>query len=148
MISIALFEGNFILLKFAQGKDLKTMKYYDTIYFDIDDTLVLWDNLRDLKNLVTFIDPYSKNKKYPKKIRLTPHQEHIQELIKWKEQGYTVVVWSLGGQPWAQEVVNKLELNKYVDYVLSKPHKYYDDVDVNNFMGAENNLHKVKKIVD
>jgi hypothetical protein len=42
--------------------------------------------------------------------------------------GFTVFVWSTSGRHWAETVVNHIGLDFCVDYVLSKPHRVFDDV--------------------
>lgn len=113
------------------------------IYFDVDDTLVLWHvNLDDVPK-VKIISPPSKHfvgqleefevPEYEE--YLTPHLKHIEELKKLKLKGHTIIVWSQGGHDWAASVVKGLNLEEYVDYVIEKPTKYYDDLDSRTFMG-------------
>lgn len=98
------------------------------IYCDCDDTLVM-HNVKGKK--LDFIDPYSKEI-----ICLVPHKKQIKLLKDFKIRGYKIVVWSAAGALWAKEVVNKLELNDWVDLIISKPLKYIDDLPANEIMGS------------
>ncbi len=57
-----------------------------------------------------------------------PHLQHVKLLKAYKTQGYTVIVWSAQGYEWAQAAVNALNLNNIVDFKMSKPLKYVDDL--------------------
>lgn len=107
------------------------------VYFDCDDTLVMWGRHQSPK-CVAFKDPYNKGEK----ILLVPHENHIQKLISYSGNGWVVVVWSRGGYPWAREVVRGLGLQGYVDHILAKPDIYFDDVKCCDFMDCRsyNNL--------
>lgn len=112
------------------------------IYIDVDDTLVFWNNDRSWdknnKEAISFKDPYverlDENTPFTY-IYLKPNYEVINKLKVYKKEGKTIVVWSAGGWKWAKEVVNTLELQDYVDVVLSKPSVYIDDCFANEFMG-------------
>lgn len=41
--------------------------------------------------------------------------------------GFVVIVWSTSGHEWAEQVVKALKLENEVDYVMSKPHRMFDD---------------------
>lgn len=98
------------------------------IYFDCDDTLVMY-NVNGKK--LDFVDPYSKEN-----ISLVPHKKQIKLLKDFKARGYKVVVWTAAGAIWAKEVVNKLKLNNYVDLIISKPLKYVDDLPAQEILGS------------
>jgi len=110
------------------------MKVYKTdsvITVDVDDTLVMW-NLADKSGDIPFVDPYVEGMvNY-----LTPNEKHIDLVKKHHGRGYTVIVWSAGGVEWAETVVKTLELESYVDIVLSKPVKYIDDLPCQEWMGT------------
>jgi HAD superfamily phosphatase (TIGR01681 family) len=71
---------------------------------------------------------------YGQKVYAYPIAEHIDLLKSYKSRGYEITVWSANGSKWAAEVVKKLKLTDYVDIVASKPLKYVDDRDANNWM--------------
>ncbi len=60
-------------------------------------------------------------------VYLTPHNYHIQLVKMYKARGYTTFVWSANGVAHAKQVVEKLGLPDYVDFVLTKPCKHMDD---------------------
>lgn len=91
-----------------------------TVYFDVDETLVMWVENEN---------------------RFVPNEKHILALKRHHLRGHTVVVWSAGGSTWAQGVVEGLGIEEHVDYVLSKPHWYYDDLTVDKFMPEMNRVY-------
>jgi|CXWL01.1.fsa_nt_gi FMN phosphatase YigB (HAD superfamily) len=103
-----------------------------TVAFDIDDTLVIWSEEMDKSgpDFMEFKCPYTNESLF-----LKPHKSHINLLKKYKARNFGVMIWSAGGAPWAQEVINKLGLNEYVDLILTKPSRYVDDLDVASWIG-------------
>lgn len=71
---------------------------------------------------------------YGQKVRAKPLQKHIEFIKACHSRGYEITVWSANGYRWAEEVVNKLKLNKYVHYIATKPLIYVDDKDANSWM--------------
>lgn len=98
------------------------------IMFDVDDTLVLWD-IDFSKPIINIIDPYDN-----RTLELHPHYPHIKLLQEKKARGYIIVVWSQGGFAWAEAVVKALNLENYVDLIMSKPTTYVDDLPVNQWL--------------
>lgn len=94
------------------------------IAFDVDDTLILWDenHTQPFEGSIRVTCPHDGYVSYHR-----PYKRHIEFLKKQYAKGYTVVVWSSAGTGWAEAVVNALELNDYVDFVMSKPIKWVDD---------------------
>lgn len=97
------------------------------VCFDVDDTLVMW-GFTPSESSVTF-----NNYGFPQ--NLEPHKVHIEALKAHKAKGDFVIVWSAGGYAWAQEVVDTLQLNDYVDLVIAKPRWYYDDLPSSEWLG-------------
>jgi FMN phosphatase YigB (HAD superfamily) len=95
-----------------------------TVYFDVDDTLVMWklDWDESIENQIVFIPDTSG------RVPVLLHTKHIELLKRHKEAGDVVVVWSQGGSDWAEAVVKTLGIEEYVDVILTKPTKYYDDL--------------------
>lgn len=56
-----------------------------------------------------------------------PHERHIHQLKSHKARAHTIIVWSAGGEHWAEIVIKALGLESYVDYVMDKPLWCYDD---------------------
>lgn len=111
------------------------MQVYNTdqvVTIDVDDTLVMWSDkyAQPHEGAVEFKDPYDGSTNY-----LVPHEKHISLLKKYRGRGFTVVVWSAGGVQWAESVVKTLELEQYIDIVLTKPSRYVDDLPVQEWFG-------------
>lgn len=94
-------------------------------FFDCDDTLVMWDNKywEPGDGKIELTEPYDAGTVY-----LRPHKAHISLLKKFKARNYTIIVWSGNGAQWAKEVIKRLELESYVDVIMSKPIKFVDDL--------------------
>jgi len=116
------------------------------IYFDIDDTLAIWEatpeQLEERGVTVTCpgslvkIDEDGKEHFSPSWSQLIlPHRIHIEQLKKHKLRGHVIVAWSAGGASWAALAIKALGLEQYVDVAMSKPHFYYDDLTPEEFMG-------------
>lgn len=101
----------------------------ETIYFDIDDTLILHNVSRRPEKAI-FISSGDVD------ISVIPNTKLISKLVEFKKQGKTIIVWSAGGADWAETVVNTLNLESYVDCILSKPTLYFDDLDCSEWMPA------------
>jgi FMN phosphatase YigB (HAD superfamily) len=109
---------------------VKVIENDNCVFFDCDDTLVMWDNkYKTEENQMAFSC-------YEAIHMLVPHWKHINHLIDLKEQGKTIVVWSAGGWEWAQEVVTTLRIEDYVDAVMAKPTAYVDDLHCSEWMGV------------
>lgn len=101
--------------------------------FDCDDTIVMWDSQfdRDDYTKIPFVDPYDGSVNY-----LKPHRKHIALLKKYKGRGMTVIVWSAAGYKWAESIVKTLELEEFVDVIMTKPSKFIDDLTPNEVFGT------------
>jgi hypothetical protein len=107
-----------------------TIASNQTVYFDVDETLVLWNvTPSSSSRLVEIKAPHFTE-------WLLPHHEHIERLKRHKRRGDAVVVWSQGGALWAEAVVTALGLTEFVDACLQKPSAYYDDLPAAEFMGS------------
>jgi phosphoserine phosphatase len=100
------------------------------IFFDVDDTLVVWTKIRKGDKAVLVTCPYTAEQYILKK-----HLAHIKILKDRKARGSYVVVWSAGGYKWAEAVIRALQLETYVDQIMSKPIAYVDDKPSKAFMG-------------
>lgn len=101
------------------------------VFVDCDDTLVMWNKNPDETDVVVK-DPYKKDEWHA----LKKHKRHIDLIKDYKARGYTVVVWSAAGAPWAKAVVDALKIEEYVSVIMSKPIKYVDDLQAEEIMGS------------
>lgn len=121
---------------------MKFLSKESTIFFDVDDTLVMHDpDLPDIGK-IDIVDPYDATLIFT----LTPHKRHVKLLKDKHARGYGVVVWSAGGAAWANAVVNALHLTEYVDLVCAKPNAYVDDVKCEDFIGPRIYLEDKKNV--
>src|SRR5574338_1268443 len=95
-----------------------------TVYFDVDETLIL---VEDLPSNVTPTCNLNG-------VRYEPHYGNIDRLKQHALRGHKVIVWSMSGENWARAVVKDLGLEDFVWDCLSKPIFFYDDKPVNDFM--------------
>ncbi len=91
-----------------------------TVFFDVDDTLVMWNE--NLKGNTVCIECDGKLN------HMVRNEGNIEELKRHSMRGVDVVVWSKGGYYWATQVIRALGLTNYVAAVLTKPFCYYDDL--------------------
>lgn len=104
-----------------------------SVYFDVDDTLILWDHEKySGLRVVDIQDPYIKTE--TNWIRVAIHKKHVDWLIRMSKRGEFIVVWSAGGRLWAEAVVDRLGLKPYVNVCLGKPDTIYDDQDPETWM--------------
>lgn len=109
----------------ARKNKMKVARSEQVITFDVDDTLIMWDmnHVQPFDGAVSVKCPWDNSITYHR-----PHQRHIDFLKKQHAKGMTVVVWSAGGTKWAEAVVKALELENHVNFVMSKPQKWVDDL--------------------
>ena len=107
-----------------------TIKGYRSVFFDVDNTLVMWPK---------GCDPFTKWHERAIEIGgyyLVPHVHHVNLIKNLKEASdFAIIVWSQGGFVWAEMVVKALGLEAYVDACVDKPFRYYDDLPCEQFMG-------------
>lgn len=116
-----------------------------TTFLDVDDTLVKWSPSQEELDrfgiwiecpgsAVCDVDGSDMGYAPAWKTKLVPHRRHVLQLKKHKMRGHTVIVWSAGGWDWAEAVVKALQLEQYVDLVISKPLWAYDDKKAAEYM--------------
>ena len=109
------------------------------VCFDVDDTLIMWSKshgseisedkkINIIHNALAFSSEF--------------HQEHVNNIIRHKQRGHFVVVWSAGGGEWAETAVKALKISKYVDICMSKPSWYVDDMPCESWMGKRVFIHE------
>lgn len=112
---------------------MKVFRNDRVIAFDVDDTLVMWGRNFDkpFEGCVEVLDVHD-----GKMVYLTPHLKHVRDMIIYKKTGWTVMVWSAGGYEWAESVISTLGIKKYVDLVMTKPSRLYDDLPLDQALGV------------
>lgn len=106
------------------------LKSDDVMFYDCDDTLVLWGKKEHPEDEeITINDVYMENHI----ITLVKHQRNIDLLKRNKGQGRSIIVWSAGGVFHAEEIVRALGLWEYVDLIIAKPMQYVDDLDIKDW---------------
>ena len=108
-----------------------------TAFFDCDDTLVKWNANMSWREGSEGVLQFNsvQDLEVPQWMYLKPHKIHIEKLKVLKKNGYGIVVWSAGGSWWAREVVRVLQLENYVDVVMCKPARCYDDLTIEQALG-------------
>lgn len=96
---------------------------------DVDDTLIHHSPIEGCRK-ISFDDPF-----FPgTTVSLWVNEPMVRILKDEKVRGAYVIVWSKGGNRWANAVITALDLINYVDLVLTKPVTYLDDKDCNEWM--------------
>lgn len=97
-----------------------TTFYNPTVFFDIDDTLVMWDENLKGDTVCIEVDGHLNH--------MVINKGNLEELKRHGSRGIDVIVWSKGGVEWAKAVVSALKIRSYVSAVMTKPFCYYDDL--------------------
>jgi FMN phosphatase YigB (HAD superfamily) len=97
-----------------------TTFYNPTVFFDIDDTLVMWDENLKGDTVCIEVDGHLNH--------MVINKGNLEELKRHGSRGIDVIVWSKGGVEWAKAVVSALKIRSYVSAVMAKPFCYYDDL--------------------
>lgn len=108
---------------------MQTVKSEVNIFFDVDDTLVIWGLKREETSL-SVVDPYDN-----KIVYLGVHNPHVKLLKNHFARGSYVTVWSANGYRWAEVIIRALQLENYVHLVMSKPRAHVDDKPCADWMG-------------
>lgn len=101
------------------------IKSENTIFFDIDGTMVLYGK----KGKTIKLNYHGVEQR-----NLTPHKGHISFLKALKKRGFTVFLFSNNGWQWCREVAKKLQIEDYVDYGMTKPQKVVDDEEIGKYI--------------
>lgn len=105
-----------------------------SVWYDVDNTLVF--SLREYPHQVSNEIVKINGRKF------WVHLPHVETIKDFKARGHTVVVWSAGGSEWAEAVIEALELEQYVDLVISKPDWFVDDKPASSFMSESKRFYK------
>ena len=90
--------------------------------WDVDDTIAMHVHNGGPADLVIYNDAMECD------IRLNIHHDHVKQIKSHKNRGFTVFIWSGNGSAWAKKVIEALELQDYVDFYMTKPVKFFDDL--------------------
>lgn len=116
--------------------DVETSIFFDvdkTLLFDPEPEMLIVEHLKSLGiPTVDLKDPYDADGKTFK--TYVVHSQHVKLLKDHKARGFKVVIWSHNGGPYAKSVAEALQLEDYVDFVMSKPTKICDDLTPNEFL--------------
>jgi predicted phosphatase len=74
--------------------------------------------------------------------KITRNEPNIRALKHHKQLGLTVFVWSMAGYKHAENVVKALELENFVDFVVSKPDCYIDDKDASVWLNGKRRFYE------
>jgi HAD superfamily phosphatase (TIGR01681 family) len=108
---------------------VKVFKNELVVVVDCDGTLI---KPSDHFGSGTFSLPYGSSMVQFEQIKV-----HVDLLKEYKNRGFVVVVWSMGGWAHAQRIVEALKIERFVDIVMSKPNKYVDDrTDIESILGT------------
>lgn len=109
---------------------MKRIDNESPVFFDVDSTLIMWKKISSDEDTVKIVHPYSGETTIH-----SWHKPHVKILRDRKARGAFVVVWSAGGNAWAEAVVKALGLEDCVDLVMTKPVLYVDDRPAEEWMG-------------
>lgn len=116
-----------------------------TYFSDVDQTLILMDEFSD--GIPEGIDQSKLIKIHLNKNKPDAwvwgmrHERHIALLRAMAARGFAIVVWSAGGEEWADYIVGLLDLGGLVDATCGKPDWYADDQIPYKFMKGRVYLH-------
>lgn len=110
---------------------MTTIKNEHVVFFDVDGTLILSSDPNNPVPGRKIAVWDAVTKKY---IVMVAHEPNIRLLMEEKHRGSYVVVWSRGGYEWAANVIKALELQRYVNTVMTKPLVYFDDLPVDQWL--------------
>ena len=99
------------------------------VFFDVDDTLIMWKRHDDNAKIVSIYEPSLKVTQ-----DLYVKEAHVELLKRIHGRGKQIIVWSHGGWAWAEAVVNELGISEYVYAVMTKVEDYVDDRDLKEYI--------------
>jgi len=108
---------------------MRVNKNEHTVFFDVDDTLIVHHTLETAGRLVSILDPV--NGGY---LQFREHTSMVRLLKEESQRKSHIVVWSRGGWEWARNVVLALGLDHMVHQVMTKPTVYFDDKDISEWL--------------
>jgi hypothetical protein len=114
---------------------MEIIKSDKIVYFDVDETLVTFDQHLSHAGEVMHLECGSKM------VRCWIMEKHVQAMREHAARGHAIVVWSAGGWEWAHTIVRALQLEELVDAVMCKPSWFYDDKTSSYFMHEKDRVY-------
>jgi hypothetical protein len=108
---------------------MRVNKNERTVFFDVDDTLIVHHTLDKAGRLVNVLDPLS-----GEYLSFREHTSMVRLLREESHRKSHIVVWSRGGWEWARNVVLTLGIEYMVHEVMTKPMVYFDDKDITEWL--------------
>lgn len=108
-----------------------------TIAFDVDSTLLLYGHEVTPEVYATLPSVFISSGisgTYVSTREYKVHTKHVEAVKQVKAEGAKVIVWSAGGEEWARQAVEALQLQDYVDVIIAKPDAFYDDLPSSEFL--------------
>ncbi len=99
-------------------------------FVDVDQTLIMWGKAKKGEKVIHVTCPYSGEQK-----TLRPNRGNIKVLKDRYARGSYIIVWSAGGNKWADAVIKALGLKPYVNKVMSKATFFIDDKQAHEILG-------------
>jgi hypothetical protein len=109
-----------------------------TYFSDVDQTLILMDEF--VNGIPPDIDQsklikVNNNKNKPGAwVWAMPHYRHIEFLRQMAARGFAIIVWSAGGEDWADYIAGLVGIDDLIDATCGKPDWYADDKTPASFM--------------
>lgn len=100
-----------------------------SIFCDVDDTLIQWNSSKYFDKTKAINLQFMNYE-----VEVSPNDSNIEAVKTFYERGYEIVVWSATGKEWAEIVTKAIGLENHIDYCLSKPDFYIDNLNVEKFM--------------
>lgn len=108
--------------------DTKQLRYERIYPSDVDGTLI--EHLSEKTDKTIEVQDFVTGKT----ILVVPNEPMIRILKEEYARGAFVIVWSKGGNQWANDVVNALGIRDYVHLIMTKPSAYGDDKPVESWL--------------
>ena len=105
------------------------MKLNKPYPFDVDDTLIKFDDFDKSSDGIDFKDPNN-----GEVLIVKPIEGNLNLLKKKYEEGFQIILWSQSGADYAEEVAKILGVFEMVSVFMDKPKEYCDDLPASAWM--------------
>jgi hypothetical protein len=115
-----------------------TIKNNKIVYVDIDDTLInhFIGIPFDEKEHVNL------NNGQIQSYKITRNEPNIRAVKHYKQLGFVVVLWSLGGWEHCVAVAKALNIEDFIDVCMSKPDCFIDDKDASVWLNGKRRFYE------